>query len=37
MVLDDVGGEWEREGLGRGLDERLEEVLRPGIVGLSEP
>ena len=37
MVLDDVGGEWEREGLGRGLDERLEEALRPGIVGLSEP
>ncbi|PCH38811.1 hypothetical protein WOLCODRAFT_146737 [Wolfiporia cocos MD-104 SS10] len=23
-VLDDVGGEWEREGLGRGLEERLE-------------
>jgi len=23
-ILDDVGGEWEREGLGRGLEERLE-------------
>lgn len=23
-MLDDVGGEWEREGLGRGLEERLE-------------
>ncbi|KZT65266.1 hypothetical protein DAEQUDRAFT_769021 [Daedalea quercina L-15889] len=24
QVVDDVGGEWEREGLGRGLEERLE-------------
>lgn len=23
-IMDDVGGEWEREGLGRGLEERLE-------------
>ncbi|OCH84877.1 hypothetical protein OBBRIDRAFT_357616 [Obba rivulosa] len=23
-IVDDVGGEWEREGLGRGLEERLE-------------
>jgi hypothetical protein len=23
-MMDDVGGEWEREGLGRGLEERLE-------------
>ena len=23
-VVDDVGGEWEREGLGKGLEERLE-------------
>ncbi|KZS99961.1 uncharacterized protein LAESUDRAFT_765030 [Laetiporus sulphureus 93-53] len=23
-ILDDMGGEWEREGLGRGLEERLE-------------
>lgn len=23
-VADDVGGEWEREGLGKGLEERLE-------------
>jgi len=22
------GGEWERQGLGKGLEERLEEVLR---------
>ncbi|EGN94617.1 hypothetical protein SERLA73DRAFT_171568 [Serpula lacrymans var. lacrymans S7.3] len=26
-VLDDVGGEWEREGLGRGLEERLEALM----------
>ena len=24
QIVDDVGGEWEREGLGRGLEERLE-------------
>ena len=24
LVADDVGGEWEREGLGKGLEERLE-------------
>ncbi|KAF5348595.1 hypothetical protein D9756_009693 [Leucocoprinus leucothites] len=24
VMMDDVGGEWEREGLGRGLEERLE-------------
>lgn len=23
----DVGGEWEREGLGRGLEERLESLM----------
>jgi len=23
-MVDGVGGEWEREGLGRGLEERLE-------------
>ena len=26
VVADDVGGEWEREGLGKGLEERLEEL-----------
>ena len=26
-VGDDVGGEWEREGLGRGLEERLEALM----------
>ncbi|KAL0954271.1 hypothetical protein HGRIS_005399 [Hohenbuehelia grisea] len=26
-LIDDVGGEWEREGLGRGLEERLEELM----------
>ncbi|KAF9269789.1 hypothetical protein L218DRAFT_940029 [Marasmius fiardii PR-910] len=38
-MLDDlglVGGEWEREGLGRGLEERLEAIVgmgSPGVVG----
>ncbi|KAF8989493.1 hypothetical protein BDQ17DRAFT_1373127 [Cyathus striatus] len=27
ILIDDVGGEWEREGLGRGLEERLEEAV----------
>ncbi|KAF8552323.1 hypothetical protein OG21DRAFT_1477790 [Imleria badia] len=26
-LLDDIGGEWEREGLGRGLEERLEALM----------
>lgn len=26
-LLDDVGGEWEREGLGKGLEERLEALM----------
>jgi hypothetical protein len=25
-LLDNVGGEWEREGMGKGLEERLEEL-----------
>lgn len=29
-VFDDVGGEWEREGLGSGLEERLEALLGAG-------
>ncbi|KAF9806667.1 hypothetical protein IEO21_08604 [Rhodonia placenta] len=32
-MLDDVGGEWEREGLGRGLEERLEALnAAPSVV-----
>jgi len=27
MAADGVGGEWEREGLGRGLEERLESLM----------
>ncbi|KAF8645800.1 hypothetical protein AX16_007570 [Volvariella volvacea WC 439] len=30
ILLDDVGGEWEREGLGRGLEERLEALMPIG-------
>ncbi|KAG1724693.1 uncharacterized protein EDB91DRAFT_1170202, partial [Suillus paluster] len=26
-LLDDIGGEWQREGLGRGLEERLEALM----------
>lgn len=26
-MLDDLGGEWEREGLGKGLEERLEALI----------
>lgn len=26
-MLDDIGGEWQREGLGRGLEERLESLM----------
>lgn len=25
-MIDDLGGEWEREGLGKGLEERLEGI-----------
>ena len=28
--MDEAGGEWEREGLGRGLEERLEALLAVG-------
>lgn len=32
-LLDDIGGEWEREGLGKGLEERLEALMIvPGSV-----
>lgn len=29
VSLDDIGGEWEREGFGGGLEERLEALLGP--------
>ena len=35
-MLDNVGGEWEREGLGRGLEERLEALVIPGAM-ISSP
>ena len=31
-MLDNAGGEWEREGLGRGLEERLEALVIPGAL-----
>ena len=31
-MLDNVGGEWEREGHGRGLEERLEALVIPGAM-----
>ena len=34
-ILDNVGGEWEREGLGRGLEERLEALVIPGVMTAS--
>ena len=34
-MLDNVGGEWEREGLGRGLEERLEALVIPGALTAS--
>jgi hypothetical protein len=30
VSLDDIGGEWEREGLGKGLEERLEALMPVG-------
>ena len=29
-IPDDMGGEWEREGLGKGLEERLEALMHVG-------
>ena len=29
-LLDNMGGEWEREGLGKGLEERLDALILPG-------
>lgn len=31
-MLDNVGGEWEKEGLGRGLEERLDALVIPPAV-----
>jgi hypothetical protein len=31
-MLDNVGGEWEKEGLGRGLEERLDALIIPPAV-----
>jgi len=28
-MLDNIGGEWEKEGLGRGLEERLDALVIP--------
>ncbi|KIM78092.1 hypothetical protein PILCRDRAFT_90830 [Piloderma croceum F 1598] len=38
-IFDDVGGEWEREGMGGGLEERLEALLAAdaGLNGLTTP
>jgi len=38
LFVDDVVGEWEREGLGQGLEERLETLmgLSPVGVGISK-
>jgi len=32
-ILDDLGGEWVREGMGGGLEERLEALLGIGVGG----
>lgn len=39
LFIDDAGGEWEREGLGQGLEERLESLMTVGeldSVGVSK-
>jgi hypothetical protein len=39
LFIDDGGGEWEREGLGQGLEERLESLMTVGdldSVGVSK-
>ena len=33
LFVDEVGGEWEREGLGQGLEERLESLMNMNQVG----
>jgi hypothetical protein len=32
ILMEDVGGEWEREGFGGGLEERLESMIRVGAL-----
>lgn len=34
-LLDNMGGEWEREGLGKGLDERLDALVLSGSPAMS--
>jgi hypothetical protein len=39
LFIDDGGGEWEREGLGQGLEERLESLMTVGdldSIGVSK-
>ena len=36
-VHDDVGGEWEREGFGKGLEERLEASIMPAVSPMGSP
>ncbi|KAI0048414.1 hypothetical protein FA95DRAFT_1558063 [Auriscalpium vulgare] len=36
LLVDDVGGEWEREGLGQGLEERLESLMGVTAVGIGK-
>ena len=33
-LLDNAGGEWEREGLGRGLEERLDALVIPTVPAI---
>ncbi|KAF4609514.1 hypothetical protein D9613_012223 [Agrocybe pediades] len=35
VFLDNVGGEWERQGLGKGLEERLEALVLPSLSSPS--
>ena len=35
MGIDDVGGEWEREGMRGGLEERLEGLLGLRVAGMT--
>ena len=35
LIFDNAGGEWEREGHGRGLEERLEALVIPGAMVAS--
>ena len=34
-MLDNVGGEWEKQGLGKGLEERLEALVIPPSGGVA--